>query len=360
MHILFDHQIFSSQQYGGVSKYFAEVISRLPQESCEVTAWLSNNEYAKYHQLFKQTPFFPSFQFRGKGRIMSEIGKPYSIYKILKGNFDIIHQTNFDTYLTRFMDKKPMVTTYHDVNFVTQHDYNSRMLSLQKKSLQRASAIIAVSENTKRDILKYFEIDEAKITVIHHGVSRPDIPVGLSARVFNRPYILYVGNRHAFKNFKNFIKAFGMVASKFPEIDVMCTRGGFNEEEWKLFRSLHIENRVHVVQADEVTLNLLYRDALFFIFPSLYEGFGMPILEAMINHCPVALANASCFPEIAGDAGVYFDPTDLDSIANVIENMINSETLRKQFSIKGYQHAQKFTWQKSADLHYQLYKSLLS
>lgn len=359
MKILFDHQIFSSQVYGGVSKYFAEVISRLPKNSWEISAWLSNNEYARYWNLFKMTSFFPNRDFRGKGRLMCELGKPYSLYKMRQGDYDVVHQTNFNTYLFKAIGSKPMVTTYHDVNFVTELNHQPRMVELQRKSLERADAVIAISNNTKKDLLKYFDIDEKKVSVIHHGIDQPHIPDNLSSRVIAEPYILYVGLRHLFKNFTNFVKAFATIALKYPDVKIVCTRQDFSMEELELFRQLGIEARMKVVKADEVTLNRLYRDALFFIFPSVYEGFGMPILEAMINKCPVALANSSCFPEIAADAGLYFDPTDIDSIAHAMDQLLESEDLRSEFALKGYKRALDFSWEKTAQEHLKVYNSLV-
>lgn len=359
MKVLFDHQIFTSQQFGGVSKYFAEVIHRLPPESWKISAWLSNNEYARHYGLFKMAPFLPGRNFRGKGRIMAELGKPYSLKIMRRGDFDVVHQTNFDPYLFKATKGKPVVTTYHDTNFVTEYNYNPRMIRLQTESLRRSDAIIAISENTRRDMLKYFDLNPDKITVIHHGIEMPRIPAGLEARIVEEPYILYVGMRHLFKNFKNFVKGFGAIADKFPDVKVVCTRNPFNKEEQELFAQLGITDRMQVVTADEVTLNRLYRDALFFVFPSLYEGFGMPILEAMANGCPTAIADASCFPEIGGDASQYFNPKDTDSIADTLKTMIQDESLRRELTRKGLQRASKFSWQRCADSHYALYKSLI-
>lgn len=358
MKVLFDHQIFSSQVYGGVSKYFAEIISRMPKEEWEISAWLSNNEYAKYHNLFKMTPFFPSLNFKGKNRLMVEFGKPYSKYLMRKRDFDVVHQTNFDTYLFGSIKGKPMVTTYHDINFLTEQNYNPRMVQLQTESLKRADAIVAISENTKNDMLKYFDIPEHKVTVIHHGIDKPKVFLG-GDRIIDNPYILYVGMRHLFKNFIGFIKAFATIAHKYPEIKVVCTRTQFSSEELALFEELKISDRMEVVVANEDILNKLYREALFFVFPSKYEGFGMPILEAMINGCPTAIANASCFPEIAGEASVYFDPNDIDSMSNALENMIENSDLRKDLVIKGYDRIKQFSWQKCADSHRELYRTLL-
>lgn len=358
MRIIFDHQIFSSQQYGGVSKYFAEVIHRLPKDSWEVTAWLSNNEYSRNYHLFNHTSFLPNHMFRGKGRIMASMGKLYSLYKLRISDFDVVHQTNFDTYLFHSIKNKPMVTTYHDVNFLTDRGYNSRMIRLQKKSLERADAVIAISEHTKKDMLQYFDISSSKITVIHHGIDFPNISI-IQERIIEKPYILYVGLRHGFKNFTKFIEAFSIIAHKYQDIQVVCTRIPFNNTELECFKRYGIIDRMKYVIADEITLNKLYQDAVCFVFPSIYEGFGMPILEAMINNCPAVISNTSCFPEIASDAALYFNPNDIEDMAHKIDMMLHSESLRQEFIIKGMARAKLFSWQKTANEHMKVYQSLI-
>lgn len=359
MKIIFDHQIFASQKYGGVSKYFAEVISRLPENTWEVTARLSNNEYSRNYRLFKQIPFLPNTGFRGKGRIMAELGKPRSAARLLRGGYDIVHQTNFDPYLFKYIGRKPMVTTYHDINFLTPNNFNPRMKRLQGQSLERADGIVAISRNTKKDLLEFFPaIDESKIKVIYHGIDTPVIPKGLEARIFEKPYILYVGLRHLFKNFRAFAKAFASIAPRHPDLQVVCTRKDFSKEELESFRQTGISERMHFIAADEVTLNRLYRDAELFVFPSLYEGFGMPVLEAMANGCPTVIANTSCFPEIGGNACIYFDPLQPDSIAAVIEDVLMHEELRNSLRERGFKRAAGFSWQKCADAHFDFYKSL--
>ena len=233
MKVLFDPQIFTSQVYGGVSKYFAEVIARMPADSWTVPAWLSNNEYARHYGLFKQIPFLPKYDFRGKGRFMVELIKPsaWAYMRLKRKQYDVVHQTNFDTYLFNAIGNKPLVTTYHDINFLTEHNYVPRMVKLQTASLRRADAVVAISNNTKADMLRYFDIDPAKIRVIYHGIDTPVIPETLSGRLVKDPYILYVGARHLFKNFDTFITAFAQIAHRYPEVKVVFTRSDITPAE---------------------------------------------------------------------------------------------------------------------------------
>lgn len=359
MKILYDHQIFASQTYGGVSRYFAEIIRHIPSTEWEITVTLSNNHYARQYGLLSCREFLPHTNFRHKGRLMAELGKPYSAYRLRYGNYDIFHPTNFDSYCIAPLGLRPMVVTYHDTNFLTSRNHNRRMEREQKLSLARADHIIAVSENTRHDLLSHFDLDPSKVSVVHHGVSKLETSQFAHIKSLEFPYILYVGLRHSFKNFATFAKAFSLIANQFPEVNVVCTRQSFSREELSLFRALDIEKRMHYIVADEASLARLYSDALLFIFPSLYEGFGMPILEAMSYGCPCALAKASCFPEIAGDAALYFSPDDIGDMADTIEKLLHSTSLRNQYSRLGRQHASHFSWERCARQHMEIYSSLV-
>ena len=119
-----------------------------------------------------------------------------------------------------------------------------------------------------------------------------------------------------------------------------------------------MQSVIHV-RADEQMMSMLYRDALFFVFPSLSEGFGMPILEAWAHHCPVALSNTSCFPEIAGDAGLYFDPYEEDDMFSAMLRLVEDTNLRSELVLKGNNRVLQFSWQQCAKKHLDVYKSLI-
>ena len=357
MKVLFDHQLFSYQRYGGASKYFCELLYHLPRDIWETTTLFSNNEYVRELKLFKNMRIPCSF-FRGQGRLMNELNKPYSFYKLLqRDRYDIFHQTHFETYCLPAIGNKPMVTTFHDVNFST-FNYNEALVRLQKKSLERADKIVSVSLNTKNDLMSYFNIEERKIEVIYHGIELRNRSYS-SERHTERSYILYVGTRNENKNFSRIIQAFALLNKKYPELGLICTSLDFNSEELSFFHRFGIDNAVMHVAADEELMHRLYRDAELFVFPSLYEGFGLPILEAMAAHCPIVLSNASCFPEIAKDAGAYFDPYDIDSIFGMMDKIITDSMYREELIKKGNARIKDFSWKTCAQKHLELYKALL-
>lgn len=359
MKVLFDHQLFAYQRYGGASKYFACLLHALPRDLWDTTTLFSNNEYVKHLNLFSCRHFLDKYYFRGQGRIMNEINKPYTVYQLRKQKYDVFHQTHFEPYCLKAIGKKPMVTTFHDINHSTFNP-NARIVAMQRKSLKRADGIVAISHNTKKDLMNVFEVDESKVHVIYHGIEIKkyvNSPSALDG--IDYPYILYVGTRGHHKNFRRFVKAFSIFHRKFPDVKVICTFNPFTREEQLLFKQYGIVDSMIQMSVNEEMLMQLYRKAFFFIFPSLYEGFGMPILEAMANQCPVLLSDASCFPEIASDAGLYFDPLDVEDMADKMIRITDNPKLRTSFISKGIDRVKFFSWEKCAREHLKVYQSLL-
>ena len=353
MNILFDHQIFY-KKYGGASKYFVKMIASMPEGSWKTTALLSSNEYVKDTGLFKTYPYL----FRGQALVLDYINRPYTNKVLRKGDYDVFHQTNFGTYCLKSVGQKPMVTTYHDANLSTidPHPY---IVKMQEASVRRADAVVVVSKNTKQDLLHLFDIDEKKVKVIYHGIDIPDTDILHGQPLFPFPYILYVGRRSEYKNFSRFIKAFSLMKHQYPDLRVVCTFTPFTKQELEFFSSLGVEENIIHIYADEMMMKQLYHQALYFVFPSLYEGFGMPILEAWSCGCPVALANASCFPEIAGDGALYFDPMSVDDIHDKMKQLVDRLELRQSLIEKGKERVKMFSWKKCAEQHIQLYQSLI-
>ena len=352
MKILFDHQIFY-KKYGGASKYFVMLLDSMLRESWETTTLLSGNPYVEAKRLFRTC----RYRFRGQPRLLEYANRPYTNYRLRQRDFDVFHQTDFGVYCLNSLGNKPMVTTFHDTNLST-HDPHPEIVKLQMASLARANAVIAVSENTKRDMLELFDIDEKKIHVVYHGIEQPDLGQLPAARIFVFPYVLYVGRRSQYKNFQRFAEAFSVLHSKYPEIHCVCTSVPFNHSERETFAKLGIQDCMHSIFADEKTMLVLYRDACVFVFPSIYEGFGMPILEAWSCHCPVVLSNASCFPEIAGDAGLFFEATDVDDMAEKMEKAVADSHMREHLIAKGDERVKLFSWKRCAEKHVKVYESL--
>jgi glycosyltransferase involved in cell wall biosynthesis len=363
MKVLFDDQIFSMQKYGGVSKYFCEILKKIPREYWDISLWFSDNEYLKYLPNFHYIKLLPNLNFRGKSKLMGLINRPYSIAKLSRDNYDIFHQTHFGLEMLKYVKNKKVVITFHDMNhtkFSNLYNFDTKKVELmQKQSIQRADKIVTVSHTTKKDLVEIWNINPQKITVIYHGIDLNNLNIPENKRIIDNPYILYVGERGSYKNFNRFISAFSNISYKYSSLKLVCTGKQFTNDEIIKFQTLKIEDKVIYISANEIIMKQLYNEAEMFVYPSLSEGFGMPVLEAMAQNCVVVLSNVSCFPEIADKAGVYFNPYSIDDIIDKIELVLNSFDIRQEKIKMGQKNVSRFSWEKTANQHFELYKSLI-
>jgi len=369
MKILFDHQTFVYQNYGGISRYFTELIYALKNEyqiDVEVQNIYSYNENLAEKQLAKNNHIFKNI--KGGWRVphwFAHINKMFVKQKLLKG-IDIFHPTYYDTYYLKYLGNTKFVLTLHDmIHEKYLSDSNSTKTNLQvienKKILaSKASKIIAVSESTKRDIIEMYGIDEAKIEVIYLSNSLLP-PVEKYVPTINIPkeYILFVGARAGYKNFSLFLHSITSLLIEKENLHLVCAGGTpFTEEELNQILKSKLNNKIIRVPVDDKILAYLYQNAICFVFPSLYEGFGIPTLEAFACGCPLVLSNTSSMPEVGGDAAVYIDPASELSIYEGVKKVVENKDLQIELIEKGYLQVKKFSWKKCVDEHYNLYVNL--
>jgi len=357
MKILYDHQMFSVQKYGGITRYFTELIKNLPSEhQFSLPIIFSDNHYmSEYSKIFKNINFLPDRNFKGKPFIRKKlyfINQIYSRYFISSNNFDLFHPTFYDNYFLKLL-KKPFIITVHDLNAIKFKGafYKSGSMVPQMESLiKNANRIISISENTKKDLVEIFNLNPEKIDVIYHGFNKRNNIKQCTNKIIDNfgKYILYVGHRSLYKNFNTFAEAVSKLLKREKGVKLVCVGSPFTNKEKVLLSKLKIANRTIALSVDDITLNYLYSNAMVFVYPSLYEGFGMPILEAFANNCPVCLSNTSCFPEIAQNAGVFFDPYDHESILSAIEKVIYDYDCSKEIIIAGQKRLTSFSWEKAA------------
>ena len=344
--------MFSLQKYGGITKYFCEIISNIPPEhEYNLSLIFSDNQYLKEkRKYFGKLNILPHMEFPKKDiakRVIYAINQYYSTRCITGNNYQLFHPTFYDPYFFKVL-KKPYVITVHDlIEFIFKDSFykHTSIRDQMKEVITKANRIIAISENTKKDIIDVFGIHSEKIDVIYHGYNKPIIQN--FANQYGR-YILFVGRRDSYKNFKTFIEAISPLFHKEKDLKLVCVGSLFNQEEAEDLKRLNILDRTVISNVNESKLNCLYANALVFVFPSLYEGFGMPILEAFANNCPICLSDTSCFPEIAGDAGVYFDPSNRGSILAAVEKIIYNKDFAMSMRKAGEKRLENFSWKKAA------------
>jgi glycosyltransferase involved in cell wall biosynthesis len=326
----------------------------------ELSVIYSENRY--YQELFHPRPFFYNLHFKGKTRLTTQLNMIYSENRIEKGDFDIFHPTYYNTYFLKNLKKKPYVLTVYDmIQELFPEMFKGDSIAIQKKKvIECATKIIAISENTKTDIIKFYDIDPNKIEVVHLATSlktqNPDITLNLPQK-----YILFVGDRWTYKNFNFFIRSISDILIEENNLYLICAGGRlFSEIELSLFEDLKIKkNVIHFPIINDSTLSQLYRKAILFIFPSLYEGFGIPVLEAFSCGCPVAVSNCSSFPEVGGDAVNFFDPNNSNSIRSAIENIVHNDALQNSLRVRGYQRLKLYSWERTALNTKKVYDNLL-
>ncbi len=385
MKILYDHQVFTFQNFGGISRYFAQIILNLPIDvQSQIAIKYSNNEYLKNIKIEpgieKLTSpvqnFLFGYNFKGKSRLYKllcnlnlikgidtvSFNKELSIELLRNQDFDIFHPTYYDDYFLDYIGQKPFVLTIHDMI----HELYPEMFDdptstiIQKAKLARlASHIIAVSENTKSDIINILGIDEKKISVIYHS---SNLNKDLNSINFKLPeeYILFVGDRTKYKNFPFFLLSIQSWIKKRKKIKIICTGHNFTTEELKLINEFGLKEYIMHIFVTEDQIYYLFHAAKALIFPSYYEGFGIPILEAFESKCPVILSNSSCFPEIAGEAAMYFESKNTNQLIMAIEKVIDNENYRNELIKKGLERKDQFSWIRSAQQTSDVYKKILT
>ncbi|WP_018618489.1 glycosyltransferase family 4 protein [Spirosoma luteum] len=368
MKILFDHQAFSLHTYGGVSRYFSELIhgiNHTPDYSAALPLLFSNNIHLK-EKGFDINNFLLNKEFRRKKRLIYEINKFYTLSALKKKQYDILHPTYFDSYFIPYLNRKPLVVTFHDMihekfsNQFKELTFDQGIIARKKLLANQADRIIAVSESTKRDIIELLDVNPEKIEVIYHGCSFPPSVISTTEEPDRapNPYLLYVGSRHVYKNFNGMLSAIYPVLKKY-KLKLLCAGGGaFTESERQLILSLKVDDLVEQRDINDQILRKLYQQATAFIFPSLYEGFGIPILEAFDCQCPCIINDSSSLPEVAGDAALYVNFNEPDSLINAIEQILSNNELKQELIKKGQERLLEFSWENTVDRTLKLYKEL--
>lgn len=365
--IAYDYQIFCSQKYGGISRYIYEIstrIANLKDYEIEIIAGLYINKYLDRcsYNLVKgwQIP-----RIKNTSKILRLINTELS-KKWLKHPYpNVIHETYYSRK-TIAPKKSKIVITVHDMI----HEKFSHMMPkintgvpiTKAKAIERADHIICVSENTKNDLIDILNIEPTKISTIYHGVSLlQDTNVDKIPKI-NFPYILYVGERRLlYKNFSRLLKAYANHQMIKDNFKLVCFGSlPFSNSELSTIDNFNLdENIIHVLGDDQVLANL-YTYASAFVYPSLYEGFGLPLLEAMSFGCPIVCSNTSSIPEIVSDAGEYCDPYQVDSISDALEKILFSSERSKEITRKGNEIVKHFSWDTCAKKTSLIYQMLLS
>ncbi len=383
MKVLFDHQIFQRQRTGGISKSFCEYIPFLRENGIEWELSIAQSDNLYLSQILHTDSYSPVqrdysdvpaiFTSKKLGaywytlldhlricRTAESLNKGISIKMLEKGNFDVFHPTYFNPYFINYLKGKPFVLTVHDLipeRFPEYFNSSDIQITGRRTLLDKAQAIVAVSNNTKKDLMELYGVPSDKIKVIYHGAPSPEGPIG--ERMLDSPYFLFVGARGLYKNFERLVRAFSVFSKKYREVKIVCTGKPLSHLEIKMLASLSLQDKVIFTQVAEKDLQRLYHHAIALVYPSQYEGFGMPILEAFAFNCPVLTYPGSSLPEVGGDVALYIED-DFSSFTEQLEHLYTmSLSQRNELIHAGIERAGLFSWKKTAAQYASIYKSLL-
>ena len=367
MRIALDYQMFVLQSYGGISRYFTCLAQGLLdlEQQVKIFAPLHRNNYlSALPQGIVNGRFIKQFPRKTK-RLFIAYNHFGCRYKVSKWKPDLVHETYYSRVGAETNHFKTVITVHDMIHELFPNDFPTRdnTSEIKRLAVERADHIICISENTKKDLMRLFGTSANKITVIHHGFDqfsdRDAIPV---ISLNSRPFLLYVGDRHQdYKNFVGFLRAVATSKRLLKDFEIVAFGSKqFSSTELALIRSLgYASGQVKQVGGDDTLLGEYYSKAKAFVYPSLYEGFGIPPLEAMAHRCPVISSNTSSMPEVIGIAAEYFDPTELENMCHAIENVVYSESRIEELRGLGIERLEHFSWKKCSQETLAVYHSLL-
>ena len=366
MKIAYDHQIFGWQSYGGVSRYFFELANNIANNKlCDVSivSPLYVNSYLDS----------ASGDLRVMGRKMPAIRHTGRIYRAVNQLLaspmmtallpDVVHETYYSKKRQAPKSSRVVLTVFDMIHerFPESFSKWDPLRSEKEVAVKRADHIICISEYTRQDLIQLLGVNQEKISVVHLGFSLTEAKK-VGSCMARRPYLLHVGGRAGYKNFETLLRAYAGQPALAREFDLVAFGGGaFDAEERELIGAFGLsDSQVRQVGGGDSILADLYQRAAVFVYPSRYEGFGIPPLEAMSFDCPVVCSNSSSIPEVVGDAAVFFEPASSDSIVNAIQSVLSNDNLRETLIARGRERIKMFSWQRCAEQTLDIYRKLLT
>ncbi len=352
MNILYDTYIYKLQKTGGINRYLTEIVSNLPKKFQPFL-----------FQKIENSLFLPSHPRIKNFWIPNALRLSPAILKWRMRSIDVVHPSYYhlcEPLTWSALPGKVVITVYDLImmRFAERYSRSEKVIKDQKAALKRADHIICISHSTQNDLLERFPECESRSSVIPLAASLSSSKVSME-RPFPNRYFLYVGGRTFYKNFILTLHAFAILRKKYQDLQLVVVGGAFNDEEKKLLAQLKLSGAVFLVEyPEDELLSLLYQHSFALLYPSEYEGFGLPPLEAMKMGVPVIALNTSSLPEVVGTGGILLEPKKATAsvLAEAVISLLESETLYKQLSCEALKQAHKFSWKRTVDETIEVYK----
>jgi glycosyltransferase involved in cell wall biosynthesis len=361
MKVLFDYKIFYLQKFGGISNYFYNLGSEFLKLNVdfEINSFFYRSEYLKKfpNKNFKgyNINFFPgnfNFFFETINRLV-----------LNKKKIDILNTLVHETYYSNhhLPDVKKILTVYDMITEIFPNNFHKskKITQIKKKSINEARHIICISESCKKDLIKYFNIDPKIITVTYLGSNIHVDNVTVKAKKL-KDIILFVGSRRGYKHFPLLVEVFSKskVLKKNFRIGIF---GGekFSKLDFQILKKFNLSgNEVFIFDEKKISLEQVYSNVAILVYPSAYEGFGLPVVEAMSCGCPVLCGSGGSLVEVGGD-GLEYLSNNIEHFQYLLEKILDSDDKQKELIDYGYQRSKKFSWKKCALETIDIYKKVL-
>lgn len=360
MRILYDGAITQEHDAGGIKRYFANLIRRLPSDfEPHFTSCRAPQEAEPSHPQLRIHRFR---RFRPQ-RVSLKVEKIFFGRVQDSLPFDLAHPTFYTLLSQRELRsyRCPVVITVWDMihELFPELYPDLEFLARKRRAIESADAVICISENTKQDLLSRYTVDDDRVFVTHLASDLNPTVIQGNEHTPARPYFLHVGARAGYKNFDSLLSAFAAAMPLVPEI-ALCTVGAFyTDAEQSMIARLGLSARVeNYSRVSDRQLAALYQRSLGFVYPSLYEGFGIPPLEAMQCGTPVVASNRSSIPEVAGDAAILIDPERTDELTDALVALANQPALRQTLIARGHDRVKRFSWDETTRQTLNIYRNL--
>lgn len=365
MQVLIDDQIFLLNSRGGISRYFAELIREFrdhPEWGIEAVTSVRTTPNQHLRDVDTSMRDIKLTESSFGWRVAKGFARVSSAWRARSLHPDVVHSTYYRPSKIKAFPGVPHVVTIHDMApELLPQEWTDQTSHMAKRAyVERADAIICVSEATRDALFEVWgEITDRPVLVTAHAVSARFSPFVASADE-GFPYLLHVGRRDGYKNFGVLARAFAASSAADRGVRLLLIGGGaLTAEEEHLLDQLGIRSRVVQRTADESELPGLYRGAIALSYPSLMEGFGIPVLEAMSTGCPVILADTPVFREVGGTAALYHDPADAEALSRAFDRLLADRQAREELREAGLQRAAGYSWETTAKLTGELYQQLV-
>lgn len=360
--VVLDHRIFATQAWGGVSRYFVGMARHLPALGVKprVVSPLHHNRYLSTLPR-GQVWGWRLPEFGGSRRLAMACDDALARPLAALSGAQIVHETYYGQSNLVPKGAAIVLTIYDMIHELFDKGNSSDTARADKAAaIARADRILCISHSTLSDLLRFYPEAEGRARVTHLGFDAGTFGPGGSARADFRPFLLHVGHRRGYKNFAGLLGGYASSARLRSGFDLVCGGGApFDAAELGLIAEHGLEGKVRHVPADDATLAVLYAGAALFIYPSLYEGFGIPPLEAMAAGCPVVAVRASSVPEVCGEAAHYAEDGSPEALGAAIEAVVWSPCRHAELRAAGAERIKGFTWKQTAAQTAACYKELV-